>query len=103
MCESGGMRKGVEVRLGPGDRERLEGIVGSGNSPQKHGWRARVVLLRAGGGGTAGGQRGRARWRSSGRRAKAVRQSGAGKRALWRKGLTACCTRPPGRRASRRF
>ena len=29
------MRKGIEVRLGPGDRERLEAVTGSGNSPQK--------------------------------------------------------------------
>jgi hypothetical protein len=29
-CESGWMRKGVEVRLGPGDRERLEAVIGSG-------------------------------------------------------------------------
>lgn len=35
ICESAGMRKGVEVWLGPGDRERLEAVVGSGNSPQK--------------------------------------------------------------------
>jgi hypothetical protein len=28
------MRKGIEVRLGPGDRERLEAVIGSGNSPQ---------------------------------------------------------------------
>jgi hypothetical protein len=35
MCESVWMRKGVEVRLGPGDRERLEAVIGSGNSPQK--------------------------------------------------------------------
>jgi hypothetical protein len=34
------MRKGIEVRLGPGDRERLEAVIGSGNSPQKHVWRA---------------------------------------------------------------
>ena len=26
------MRKGIEVRLGPGDRERLEAMIGSGNS-----------------------------------------------------------------------
>jgi hypothetical protein len=39
------MKKGIEVRLGPGDRERLEAVVGSGNSPQKHVWRARIVLL----------------------------------------------------------
>jgi hypothetical protein len=41
------MRKGIEVRLGPGDRERLEAVIGSGNSPQKHVWRARIVLLSA--------------------------------------------------------
>ena len=51
------MRKGVEVRLGPGDRERLEAIVGSGNSPQKHVWRARIVLLSAEGIGTMAIQR----------------------------------------------
>ena len=39
------MKKGVEVRVGPGDRKRLEAVVGSRNSPQKHVWRARVVLL----------------------------------------------------------
>jgi len=52
MCESVWMRKGVEVRLGPGDRERLEAVIGSGNSPQKHVWRARIVLLSADGVGT---------------------------------------------------
>src|SRR5580692_2837866 len=35
ICESGWMRKGIEVRLSPGDRERLEAVIGSGNSPQK--------------------------------------------------------------------
>ena len=51
------MRKGVEVRLGPGDRERLEAVIGSGNSPQKHVWRARIVLLSAAGVGTMAIQR----------------------------------------------
>src|SRR3712207_9386113 len=46
------MRTGVEVRFSPGDRERLEAVVGSGNSPQKHVWRARIVLLSADGVGT---------------------------------------------------
>ena len=46
------MRTGVEIRLGPGDRERLEAVVASGNSPQKHVWRARIVLLSADGIGT---------------------------------------------------
>ena len=45
MCESWRMRNGIEVRLGPGDRERLEAVIGSGNSLQKHVWRARVVVL----------------------------------------------------------
>ena len=51
------MRKGIEVRLGPGDRERLEAVIGSGNSPQKHGWRARIVLLSADGFGAMAIQR----------------------------------------------
>src|SRR5215213_8872812 len=46
------MRTGVEVRLGVGDREGLEAVVGSRNSPQKHVWRARIVLLSADGIGT---------------------------------------------------
>ena len=62
------MRKGVEVRLGPGDRERLEAIVGSGNSSQKHVWRARIVLLSAEGIGTMAIQR----------------QTGKGKPTIWR-------------------
>ena len=62
------MRKGIEVRVGPGDRVRLEAIVGSGNSPQKHVWRARIVLLSADGVGTMAIQR----------------QTGKGKPTIWR-------------------
>src|SRR6202162_2504547 len=68
MCELVGMRKGIEVRLGPGDRERLEAVIGSGNSPQKHVWRARIVLLSAEGVGTMAIQR----------------QTGKGKPTIWR-------------------
>src|SRR5260370_4362600 len=68
ICESGWMRKGIEVRLGPGDRERLEAVIGSGNSPQKHVWRARIVLLSAAGVGTMAIQR----------------QTGKGKPTIWR-------------------
>jgi transposase len=57
ICESGWMRKGIEVRLEPGDRDRLEAVIGSGNSPQKHVWRARIVLLSADGVGTMAIQR----------------------------------------------
>ena len=62
------MRRGIEVRLGPGDRERLEAVIGSGNSPQKHVWRARIVLLSAEGVGTMAIQR----------------QTGKGKPTIWR-------------------
>src|SRR5213078_2992055 len=68
VCESGWMRKGIEVRLDPGDRERLEAVIGSGNSPQKHVWRARIVLLSAAGVGTMAIQR----------------QTGKGKPTIWR-------------------
>src|SRR5437868_8138809 len=68
ICESGWMRRGIEVRLGPGDRERLEAVIGSGNSPQKHVWRARIVLLSAEGVGTMAIQR----------------QTGKGKPTIWR-------------------
>src|SRR3984957_17136537 len=68
ICESGWMRKGIEVRLGPGDRDLLEAVIGSGNSPQKHVWRARIVLLSADGVGTMAIQR----------------QTGKGKPTIWR-------------------
>src|SRR6185312_14996065 len=68
MCESGWMRKGIEVRLGLGDRARLEAVIGSGNSLQKHVWRARIVLLSADGVGTMAIQR----------------QTGKGKPTIWR-------------------
>ena len=87
------MRKGVEVRLGPGDRERLEAVIGSGNSPQKHVWRARIVLLSAAGVGTMAIQR----------------QTGKGKPTIWRwqarfmaegvDGLLHEATRPAGKPA----
>jgi hypothetical protein len=87
--ESGWMRNGIEVRLGPGDRERLEAVIGSGNSPQKHVWRARIVLLSADGVGTMAIQR------QTGK-GKPIR-SGAGRRASWPRGLPGCCMRPPAR------
>ena len=51
------MRTGVKIRLSPEGRKRLEAIVASGNSPQKHVWRARIVLLSADGIGTVEIQR----------------------------------------------
>ncbi len=79
----------MEVGLGTGDRERLEAVIGSGNSPQKHVWRARIVLLSADGVGTMAIQR----------------QTGKGKPTIWRwqarfmaegvDGLLHEATRPP--------
>src|SRR4051794_41901602 len=51
------MKTGVEIHLSPEERKRLEAVVASGNSPQKHVWRARIVLLSADGVGTAEIQR----------------------------------------------
>src|SRR5215210_6813982 len=47
-----GMRPGVTIALSAFDRRRLEAIVGNRNAPQKHAWRAEIVLLSAGGLGT---------------------------------------------------
>src|SRR5580765_6397761 len=87
------MRIGVEVRLGPGDRNRLEAVIGSGNSPQKHVWRARIVLLSADGIGTM----------------EIRRRTGKGKPTIWRwqarfmaegvDGLLHEATRPAGKPA----
>ena len=87
------MRKGIKVRLGPGDRERLETSTGSGKSPQKHVWRARIVLLSADGIGTMAIQR----------------QTSKGKPTIWRwqarfvaegvDGLLHEATRPAGKPA----
>jgi hypothetical protein len=46
------MRKGISVTVTPADRVRLDAIVRDRNSPQKHVWRARIVLLTADGKGT---------------------------------------------------
>lgn len=46
------MRKGISITVTSADRVRLDAIVGDRNSPQKHVWRARIVLLTADGKGT---------------------------------------------------
>jgi DNA invertase Pin-like site-specific DNA recombinase len=43
------MREGITVSVGAADREWLEAIVACRNSPQKHVWRAQIVLLTADG------------------------------------------------------
>src|SRR4051795_3813213 len=48
-----GMRERIEIELTAKDRARLEAVVADRNSPQKHVWRARIVLVTACGHGTA--------------------------------------------------
>src|SRR5664280_2182539 len=63
-----GMRKGIVVNVTSGGRKRLAAIVADRNSPQKHVWRARIVLLTADGLGTA----------------EIMRQTGKSKSVVWR-------------------
>jgi len=46
------MRTGITVEVSPEDRRRLEAVVRDRNAPQKHVWRARIVLLTDDGLGT---------------------------------------------------
>jgi hypothetical protein len=46
------MRTGISFTLTDGDRDRLNAIVADRNTPQKHVWRAWIVLLTADGQGT---------------------------------------------------
>ena len=62
------MRTGITVDVSAAARARLEAIVAARNSPQKHVWRARIVLLSADGVGTMAIQR----------------QTGKGKPTIWR-------------------
>jgi transposase len=83
------MRTGVTVHLSPTDRKRLRAIVDDRNSPQKHVWRATIVLATADGFGTA----------------RIMRTAGVSKTAVWRwqkrfmdegvDGLLRDKTRPP--------
>ena len=47
-----GMRAGISITVTPEDRLRLEVIARDRNSPQKHVWRAMIILLTADGVGT---------------------------------------------------
>ena len=85
------MRKGIVVDVSAADRARLEAVVGNRNSPQKHVWRAKIILLTSDGLGTNAIMRG----------------SGQSKSVVWRwqerfmqqgvDGLLRDKTRPPGR------
>jgi transposase len=62
------MRTGVIVEVSATDRKRLAAIVADRNAPQKHVWRAHIVLLTADGCGTA----------------EIMRRTGTSKTAVWR-------------------
>src|SRR5260221_12124643 len=47
------MHERTNVQLSRADRSKLEAVVANRNSPQKHVWRAKIVLLTADGRGTA--------------------------------------------------
>jgi transposase len=63
-----GMRQGINVDVSAADRVGLEAMVADRNSPQKHVWRARIILLTAEGSGTV----------------EIMRRTGKSKTAVWR-------------------
>jgi transposase len=62
------MRTGISITVSPADRRRLLALVKDRNAPQKHVWRAGIVLLSAGGAGTNA----------------IMRQTGKSKTCVWR-------------------
>src|SRR5208337_3772603 len=62
------MRPGIVVEVSVADRTHLEAVVSDRNRPQKHVWRAQIVLLTADGCGTS----------------EIMRCTGKAKRAVWR-------------------
>src|SRR5215218_2612479 len=86
----GRMREGITVEVSAADRARLEAVVADRNSPQKHVWRAEIILATAEGLGTNA----------------IVRRAGVSKPCIWRwqarfmaegvAGLLRDKTRPPG-------
>jgi transposase len=83
------MRRGITIDLNASDRQRLAAIVADRNTPQKHVWRAPIILLTAKGYGTQ----------------EIMRQTGTAKTTVWRwqerfmtdgvAGLLRDKTRPP--------
>lgn len=62
------MRTGISFTVSPSDRARLTALTGNRNSPQKHVWRAEIVLLSADGAGTV----------------EIMRRTGKSKTCVWR-------------------
>src|SRR5262249_60920416 len=47
------MHERTNIQLSAADRKKLESVIANRNSPQKHVWRAKIVLVTADGHGTA--------------------------------------------------
>ena len=62
------MREGISIEVSAADRERLAAVVADRNSPQKHVWRAQIILATAEGCGTA----------------EIMRRAGVSKPCVWR-------------------
>jgi Homeodomain-like domain len=62
------MREGISIEMSAADRERLAAVVADRNSPQKHVWRARIILATAEGYGTS----------------EIMRRAGVSKPCVWR-------------------
>ena len=62
------MRTGITIDLNATDRQRLAAVAADRNTPQKHVWRAQIVLLTAEGCGTE----------------EIIRQTGTAKTTVWR-------------------
>jgi hypothetical protein len=62
------MHERMNIRLSAADRGELEAVVANRDSPQKHAWRATIVITTAGGRGTAAIMRatGKVIWRWAG-------------------------------------
>lgn len=89
-----GMRAGISITVKPSDRKRLRAILKNRNAPQKHVWRAEIVLFSADGLGTN----------------EIVRRTDKSKICVWRwqerymqEGVAACCATRHGLRARRRL
>jgi hypothetical protein len=86
------MREGISVEVSATDRARLEAVVADRNSPQKHVWRAGIILATADGLGTG----------------EIMRRTGKSKPSVWRwqerfmrEACPACCATEPGPPVSR--
>src|SRR3546814_9732344 len=62
------MRTGISFPVSPIDRQRLMALIKDRNAPQKHVWRAEIILLSADGAGTV----------------EIMRQTGKSKTCVWR-------------------